>query len=157
MTSINSRFLFLLLSAGLLIWSAFLISDLDYIQENAERPVSNQPIGRNATITKAKSLINNTNGAETIFFAGSADNPFRNSLLPKRTPGTSHIVRKKLVLKGLLFKDKPVAILETESGETFIRGVGESVDSQVVIHIDAAGVKLRDRKGEFVLKVEDKN
>lgn len=94
-------------------------------------------------------------------YQGTFEEPFRTYGAVSNSgssSGISHVTpsRKKLLLKGMLFKNKLLAILADESGETFIRGVGESVDDQTITKIENTSVTLRDKKGSYQLSVEEK-
>jgi hypothetical protein len=63
--------------------------------------------------------------------------------------------RKTLSLKGILTKDNPLAILEDESGQTHIAGVGDTVESQKIVRIEATRVMLKDKSGSYELTVKE--
>lgn len=92
-------------------------------------------------------------------YTGDFQNPFR-SFNQKQTKSTARTSlppppqRAQLYLKGILIKEKPLAILEDLSGETYIRSIGESVLDQKIISISGNLVKLRDLRGTYELSVE---
>ena len=97
-----------------------------------------------------------------IFFEyhGNFEAPFRivsEAFAPRveRKTESSGPVRVDLVLKGVLLKDKPLAILENEKGVTFICGIGETVQDFVVESIGASHVQLRGRQGAITLSVKE--
>jgi predicted kinase len=63
--------------------------------------------------------------------------------------------RPQLLLKGVLLKEKSLAIIEDKSGQTYIRSIGETVLDQQIVSINADKVVLRDRKGTYELAVEE--
>ena len=63
--------------------------------------------------------------------------------------------RPKLFLKGILQKNAPLAILEDENGETYIRGIGEKALDQEIVKIADNRVTLRDSRGNYDLVVEE--
>jgi hypothetical protein len=67
----------------------------------------------------------------------------------------SPVSRVSLVLKGVLLKDKPLAILEDEKGGTFICGIGEKVQDLAVESIGQSSVQLRGPQGAITLSVKE--
>jgi hypothetical protein len=61
----------------------------------------------------------------------------------------------KLTLKGVLLKKQPLAILEDESGKTYICGVDETVKEQRVVKIESTSVTLRNSLGAYTLTVKE--
>jgi hypothetical protein len=94
-------------------------------------------------------------------YKGGFENPFksRNAVRLSSRRGNSGTAAKaprvKFLLKGILTKNKPLAILEDEMGETYIRGIGEKVLDQSIVSIADNRVTLRDRLGTYVLVVEE--
>jgi Tfp pilus assembly protein PilO len=70
----------------------------------------------------------------------------QNTLSPaaaKQNPGIS--------LKGILWKEPPLAILETIDGRTFIVKAGENVNGSVVSSIERTEVTISSPQGKYVL------
>jgi len=94
-------------------------------------------------------------------FVGKFDNPFRLStskpvrIARSGTRKKAAPARKKLIIKGILMKGKPLAIFEDEEGQTFIRGIGELVHEQKVLKITENRVVLHDRRGTYDISVEE--
>jgi hypothetical protein len=93
-------------------------------------------------------------------YSGVFENPFR--LLAetfaapaKKKNSASSLGRIKLVLKGVLLKEKPLAILEDEKGKTFICGIGEKISEDAVESIEANRVTLRGSQGSYTLTVKE--
>lgn len=64
-------------------------------------------------------------------------------------------IRQTLKLKGILFKKKPLAILEDENGRSHICGIGEIVHKQKILKISEKGVMLRDPLGSYEIPAQD--
>ena len=92
-------------------------------------------------------------------YTGGFENPFKPEIQLPHHRGPSRAAleaaRTKLTLKGILSKNKPLAILEDGMGETYIRGVGEKAIDQTVTAISGNSVTLRDHLGTYVLMVEE--
>ncbi|MBN1309426.1 MAG: hypothetical protein JXA18_16015 [Chitinispirillaceae bacterium] len=96
----------------------------------------------------------------TFEYTGGFENPFRqwrSAPLSGRTaqPRNKQLSRNRLQLKGILLKERPLAILEDGTGETFIRGVGEKAVGQSIVSIADNRVTLRDHVGTYELIVEE--
>lgn len=95
-----------------------------------------------------------------VAYAGGFDPPFR--VEGTATPSAGSTIgtigsyqRVKLTLKGVMTKGRPLAILEDESGQTYIGAVGEEVSGQRIVTIDGTRVVLRDRMGTNELSVKE--
>jgi hypothetical protein len=92
-------------------------------------------------------------------FNGNFENPFRSAgeafapSVKKSAPLPGSQV--KLTLKGVLLKKQPLAILEDESGKTYICGVDETVKEQRVVKIESTSVTLRNSLGAYTLTVKE--
>jgi hypothetical protein len=89
-------------------------------------------------------------------FSGNFESPFRlQGTSRQRDPDAQRKAEKPpratLVFKGILMKDKPVAIIEDETGKTFICRVGDIVGEQKVISIASDNIKLSDSRGTYTL------
>lgn len=101
--------------------------------------------------------IEDTIGSFT--YAGHFESPFRKGGVKISRNKSSHSTlpeRPRLFLKGILLKERSLAIVEDERGETYIRGVGESALGQEVISIKENRIVLRDQRGTYELTVEEK-
>jgi hypothetical protein len=90
-------------------------------------------------------------------YTGDFENPFRNLIQKQKKRGAKSAPlpqREQMFLKGILIKDKPLAILEDQRGQTYIRGIGEIVQNQKIITISENRVTLRDPRGTYELSVE---
>jgi type II secretory pathway component PulC len=110
-----------------------------------------------ALVEKALALRPN---ATTVKFLGGFESPFktvseaRSVASPQNsTPPAPH--RPKLVLKGILYKSNPLAILEDASGKTSILGVGDTLFGQKVAGIEKTSVRLLDRHGAYEISVKE--
>ena len=68
---------------------------------------------------------------------------------------SSPVLHLSLILKGVLLKDRPLAILEDEKGATFICGIGEKIQEYVVESIGPNNIRLRGRQGAVTLSVKE--
>ena len=87
-------------------------------------------------------------------YSGNFENPFKLAgMAPKpvaRSGGTAY-VRKTLIIKGVLLKDRSLAIFSGENGEKLIGGIGDTVCGQIVTAITGESVTLRDQLGSYTL------
>ncbi|MBN1759147.1 MAG: hypothetical protein JW863_12555 [Chitinispirillaceae bacterium] len=92
-------------------------------------------------------------------YTGGFENPFKSltesPVSHHRGTSSPTVSRSKFILKGILTKNKPLAILEDGLGETYIRGVGEKALEQTVVGIADNRVIMRDRLGTYELVVEE--
>ena len=63
---------------------------------------------------------------------------------------------RTLVLRGILIKNVPLAIIDDETGKSWICKQGDSVATSIVVSVGNGSAKLRDRKGTFTLTVPEK-
>lgn len=126
------------------------------IYRSALSDTAPKPLPRMALIDSA---VTSVPKKKYFDYTGGFENPFR----PVRSV---HVVktskykaaappRVKLSLKGILIKNKPLAILEDDMGQTYIRGVGEKALEQQVVAISDNRVTLRDHLGRYELTVEE--
>ncbi|MBD3320881.1 MAG: hypothetical protein GF350_07300 [Chitinivibrionales bacterium] len=99
---------------------------------------------------------------EPFTYAGDNPTPFRSlekgHIVSRSSKGGKKepdYVRNKLILKGVLFKKQPLAIIEDESGKSHICGIGDEVHSQRILAIGEEGVKLRDPLGSYEIPAQD--
>lgn len=124
-------------------------------QKNATGPGSQQKlISGNSSVEQALNASTLKNPAT---FLGDFDNPFRSYSAPASKPSSTGqqaiAERKKFFLKGVLYKEHPLAILADETGQTYILKEGESIDDTRLEKIDDTGARLRDRRGAYDLTV----
>jgi hypothetical protein len=92
-----------------------------------------------------------------VLFKGTSDSVFlsadakprikRSFVKPARTQPPP------FTLKGLLLRNVPLAILENSKGETFIRGIGDTVYGEIITKIENNGIQLRNGSGVYDLPV----
>lgn len=116
----------------------------------------------NKSIEKIDNILSNTPHYNFFTYTSGFENPFRkngnngtpavatNNLSPKVNND-----RPKLMLKGILMKNQSLAIIEDQSGQTYIRSAGETVLDQQIVSINSNKVVLRDRTGTYELAVEE--
>lgn len=94
-------------------------------------------------------------------YTSGFESPFRKQGAARTHARTKEVSQKitpsrpELLLKGVLLKEKSLAIIEDGRGQTYIRGTGETVLDQQIVSINADKVVLRDRKGTYELAVEE--
>jgi type II secretory pathway component PulC len=76
----------------------------------------------------------------------TSEDAFRATVMRKNT-----VNMPKLKLKGVLLKNQPYAIMEDETGHTYICGINESVMGQTVEKIMQDTVVLKNSNGTFML------
>lgn len=131
-------------------------ADLERLNTRLKSPPPIQSQSRLSLIDSALA----TSPANSAFkYSGGFENPFRSwqkSVKPKGSRRKStRPPRMKFALKGILIKKKPLAILENELGETFIRGIHEKALDQTIISITENRVVIRDHLGTYELSVEE--
>ena len=87
-------------------------------------------------------------------YSGNFENPFKPAgiaLKPTAPSGQTAYVRKTLIIKGVLIKDRSLAIFAGENGEKLIGGIGDTVCGQIVTAITGESVTLRDQAGSYTL------
>jgi hypothetical protein len=95
--------------------------------------------------------------ADTFQYVGNFETPFRmtGDNGQKKAPKVNLPVRPRLLLKGILQKNVPLAIIEDEQGETFIEGVGKVIHGQEIVNISNNRVTLKDSRGHYEIMVEE--
>ncbi|NLW33773.1 MAG: hypothetical protein GXY77_20180 [Fibrobacter sp.] len=160
MNSDKSTISYLMLAAAcLLLYSGF--SMIDQIPSGLKKGNKNirnefSPLKSNNFELIERALAYKTNDS-SFTYTGDFENPFRNFIQKqKKSSGKSSPLpqRTQLFLKGILIKEKPLAILEDQRGETYIRSIGETVQDQKIISISENRVTLRDLRGTYELSVE---
>lgn len=109
-------------------------------------------------LDRIDNILQKKNRSATFSYTGQFESPFRSGIAGTVTSKSStkpSIKRTKLSLKGILIKNTPLAILEDEKGETYIRGTGEKVLDQEIIKISDSKVMLRDGLGKYELTVQE--
>jgi hypothetical protein len=160
----NTRILTLVLCIGaIIIW---VINGFTAISLFSPHSVKSIAIGNARDIFLSKALAS-TDSALKIMpelrsyqFPSAMENPFRlaseaDPPSGKRHPGQAPETQIKLLLKGVLLKSSPLAILEDPTGKTFICGVGETVCGQAIEEIGATRVTLRNNLGSYSLIVKE--
>ena len=132
-----------------------LSSDLQSLTTIDKTPAQFTP----SELDRIDNILQKKNRSDTFSYTGQFESPFRNSFAEKVTAKSVNKSllpkRAKLSLKGILIKSTPLAILEDEKGETYIRGTGEKALDQEILRISDSKVMLRDRFGTYELTVQD--
>lgn len=144
------------LSAGI-----FLLMEIpELLLQNTSRKQASKSIIDNsiASINKVLSLSPHY---DFFTYTSEFESPFRKHgathTQPQTNKSSQEITpsRPDLLLKGVLLKEKSLAIIEDKGGQTYIRGIGETVLDQQIVSINADKIVLRDRKGTYELAVEE--
>jgi hypothetical protein len=108
-------------------------------------------------IKKLDNALNQRITADTFQYVGNFETPFRiaGDNGQKKVPKVNLPARPRLLLKGILQKNVPLAIIEDEQGETFIEGVGKSIHGQEIVKISNNSVTLKDNRGHYDIMVEE--
>jgi hypothetical protein len=99
--------------------------------------------------------------AEATAYKGDFESPLkpvseaRESAAPAARRAQSTSGRPVLVLKGILYKSNPLAILEGAGGSTSILGIGDTLGGQKILMIGKTSVTLRDKRGTYELSVKE--
>ena len=113
----------------------------------------------NNELKKMDAALNKTITLDTFNYIVTFEGPFRKRGEDPSRNGANKKQdlsgRPKLVLKGILQKNAPLAILEDETGETYIRGIGEKALDQEIFKINDNKVSLRDSRGNYDLVVKE--
>jgi hypothetical protein len=112
----------------------------------------------NGALKKIDATLNRKIAIDSFVYTGTVETPFRvcgDNPLTRKTPVKNLPERPKLMIKGILQKNAPLAIIEDTHGETYIRGVGEIALDQEIVKIFDNKVTLRDARGVYVLMVEE--
>jgi hypothetical protein len=94
-------------------------------------------------------------------YVGDFENPFKKSPFSSNTSSESSVTKVttpdhiQLKLKGILSNERSLAILEDNEGRTFIRGVGDSVESQRICAISGSVVTILDGKKKYEITVKE--
>jgi len=106
---------------------------------------------------KLDNALNKRITTDTFQYVGNFETPFRmaGDNGQKKLPKVILPARPQLLLKGILQKDVPLAIIEDEKGETFIEGVGKSIHGQEIVNIRNNRVTLKDNRGHYDIMVEE--
>jgi len=129
------------------------------LQSKADVPGESFSVQMSETVRRMNTAITTEPSPEKVQYSGIFESPFKlyaSASIRRQSSETGAAARRKLFLKGILFKNTPLAILEDEKGVTYIRGVGDTAVGQQVIKIRQNGVILRDKAGSYELTVEEK-
>jgi hypothetical protein len=160
----NTRFLTLVLCIGAII--VWVFNGYTAVSFFFPHPIKSIAIGNARDIFLSRAMAS-TDSALKIMpelrsyrFPSAMENPFRlaseaDPSAAKRHPGQAPETQIKLLLKGVLLKSRPLAILEDPTGKTYICGVGETVCGQFIVEIEATRVALRNNLGSYSLIVKE--
>jgi hypothetical protein len=95
-------------------------------------------------------------------YPNNVENPFRPSSAPAGIaqnsapgPAAEGKTHPGLSLKGVLVRQRPMAIIEDDAGKTLICGQGDTIAGAIVIKITDERVVLRSSRGSFELTVKE--
>jgi type II secretory pathway component PulC len=111
-------------------------------------------------LASTDSALKITTDLHTFQFSATMENPFKpvseaDPPVMRRQKVQAPETQVKLLLKGVLLKAKPLAILEDGAGKTYICGVGETVCDQMIDVIEATRVTLHNNLGRYSLNVKE--
>jgi hypothetical protein len=158
----NSRnqVLFFLVGIIAFVYSMFLLDNISTLFEKKPAvDINREAFFAHSELNKMDAALNKKISLDTFNYIATFESPFRKcGEDPSRnTANKKHDLsgRPKLFLKGILQKNAPLAILEDENGETYIRGIGEKALDQEIVKIADNRVTLRDSRGNYDLVVEE--
>ena len=150
------------LAAILLLTGLYFSREIpDDIAAIRNRPLQTEDSTARMRLSLINSAVKEESATNYFEYTGGFQNPFKvwnaSRIHSPNKPGNSSkkIVRTKFILKGILTKNKPLAILEDGMGETYIRGTGDKALDQIIVAIEKNRVTMRDRLGTYELVVED--
>ncbi len=154
--------IFLLVSFVCLLAGIFLLTEIpDLLIQNTSSKQTSKSIIDNSIASINRVLSLNPH-YDFFTYTNEFESPFRKygavhtqTQTTKSSQEATHI-RPQLLLKGVLLKEKSLAIIEDRGGQTYIKGIGETVLDQQIVSINTDKVVLRDRKGTYELAVEEK-
>ena len=107
----------------------------------------------NNELKKMDAALNKTITLDTFNYIVTFESPFRKRGEDPFRSGANKKLdlsgRSKLILKGILQNSAPLAILEDEAGETYIRGIGERALDQEIFKINDNKVEIEEIKYDF--------
>ncbi len=162
MKSESNNTLLLLASIVCLSAGIFLFMEIpDLLIQNTSRKQTSKSIIDNS-IADINRVLSLTPHYDFFTYTSEFESPFRKFGAVRTQEQTinkssQEVIpsRPQLLLKGVLLKEKSLAIIEDKGGQTYIRSIGETVLDQQIVSINADKVVLRDRKGTYELAVEE--
>lgn len=143
-----------------IVSSLYLLNDIATLFQ--KKPADNKQIDAffaHNELKKIDAALNKKVALDTFNYIATFESPFRKrGEDPARNAANKKLDlsgRPKLFLKGILQKNAPLAILEDENGETYIRGIGDKALDQEIFKIADNRVTLRDSRGNYDLVVEE--
>lgn len=150
--------LYVIASFAMILCSVYVLMDIGSASSNKTTADSfKSSLLVNADLKKIDAVLNKKIAQNRFVFAGVSESPFRRNgddPSKKRNSVPLHD-RPKLSLKGILLKNSPLAIIEDVNGETFIKGIGETILEQKIVKISDNKVTLHDARGDYDLVVEE--
>jgi hypothetical protein len=160
----NRFFIFLLCACCVCaVWVANVSLIKSIARHFGDRPRSAAVRG-DAAVSGTSALVDSALGLVPVTasagFGGKIENPFKivseaREVAPSAPRAAPTDARPAIVLKGILYKSNPLAILENAAGTTSILGVGDTILGRRVEAISKTSVTLRDRHGSCVLSVKE--
>lgn len=156
----NKKKLYLLGALALVFWVTIARMGIDSRRlwhESTRDRVSTEDIVQSSVIPTVSEALASRATPQSITFSDTYKCPFRPSserrVIHQRKVAVPRNDRELLKLKGFLLKEKPLAILENNFGQTFICGVGEQAGEQTVQKITREEVVIKDEHGTYSLTV----
>jgi type II secretory pathway component PulC len=73
----------------------------------------------------------------------------------KTSKSEKKVVIPNLILRGILYKEKPLAILEDKNGKTWILGIEDTIMGLKISKINKTSVLLKNKSSSFEITVKD--
>lgn len=150
--------LYVIASVGMILCSVYILMDISSVtNKNSTADSFKSSLLVNSDIKKIDAVLNKKVSQNRFVYTGVSENPFRRcgDDPAKKVNTTPLHDRPRLSLKGILLKNSPLAIIENANGETFIRGIGETILEQKIVKINDNKVTLHDSRGDYDLVVEE--
>jgi type II secretory pathway component PulC len=157
----DRKLLYLLIAGAGIVWivNAYTIATLIAAPHVAVKTLRQKNSDTLARVTNlADSALKCMSRFSPFYYTGNFESPFRlfsEAFAPPVLTKNASTPRITLVLKGVLLKEQPLAILEDETGKTSICGIGETIRENVIESIEPNRVKLRGSRGTYMLSVKE--
>jgi hypothetical protein len=162
----RNRFFFIMLFAcagAVWIYNASLMTNI--MAPSVKRSPDGAPVRGDEALSGTSRLVDSALGLRPVVasvrFGGGFESPFkavseaRQAASVASAGGPAQASRPRIVLKGILYKSNPLAILETAGAATSILGIGDTLLGQTVTAISKTSVTLKDKRGAYKLSVKE--
>jgi hypothetical protein len=161
----NRFFVVMLIACACAVWiyNASLMTNI--MTPSVKRSQKSAPARGDEALSGTSRLVDSALGLRPVVasvrFSGGFQSPFLTlsearqaaAVVPRGAQGRAS--RPRIVLKGILYKSNPLAILENGGGTTSILGIGDTLQGQTVTAISKTSVTLKDKRGAYELSVKE--